>query len=89
MSKKTQENIKAANNALDRFCKEYYDGKTSEDIFEELNILKGKEHIHALREVMKSWIDWQYQNGSLTSSVQQYVSKIKKKMSHNEIRVHA
>lgn len=89
LSKKTQENIKAINKAFDMFCKEYYDGKTSENIFQELNVLKGKEHIHALREVIQSWIDWQYQNDSLTSSVQQYVSKIKKIMSHNGIRFHA
>ena len=89
LSRKTQENIKAANRSFDRFCQAYYNEKTSEDIFEELNILKDKEHIHALREVLQSWIDWQYQNGSLTSSVQQYISKIKKMLSHNGIRFHA
>ena len=89
LSRKTQESIKAADRSFDRFCKEYYSGKTSEEIFEELNILKGKEHTNALREVMQSWIDWQYQNGNLTSSVQQYISKIKKIMSHNGIRFHA
>jgi hypothetical protein len=56
LSRKTQESIKAANRSFDRFCKEYYSGKTSEEIFEELNILKGKEHTRALREVMQSWM---------------------------------
>lgn len=88
-SRKTYESTKAANRSSNRFCKEYYNGKTTEEIFEELNILKGKEHTHALREVMQSWIDSQYQNGSLTSSVQQHISKIKKIISHNGIRFHA
>ena len=52
--KKTRESIKAANRSFGRFCKEYYSGKTSEEIFEELDILKGKEHTRVLREVMQS-----------------------------------
>lgn len=89
LSRKTKENIHATNRSFERFCTDYYNGKSSQEIFDELNILKGAEHIQALREVLQSWIDWQYQNGSLTSSVQQYVSKIKKLLSHNGIRFHA
>jgi len=59
LTRKTQESIKTANKSFDRFCKECHNGKTSEKIFEELNILKGKEHTRALREAMQSWIDWQ------------------------------
>ena len=60
----------------------------SEDIFKELNVLKGNEQANALHEVLQNWIDWQYSNGSLTSSVQQYISKIKRVFSHHGIRIH-
>ena len=89
LSRKTKENINAAKNSFNRFCLEYYDSRTAKDIFNELNILKPQEQPDALRDVLQNWIDWQYNNGSLTSSVQQYLSKIKRVFSHNGIRIHA
>lgn len=88
LSRKTKDNINASRKSFDRFCSEYYDGRNSEDIFNELNVLKGEEQTEALREVLQSWIDWQYSNGSLTSGIQQYLSKIKRVFSHHGIRIH-
>jgi len=88
LSRKTQESIMASSRSFNRFCLDYYDNRTSQDIFDELNLLKGKEQVEALREVLQSWIDWLYSNGTLTSSVQQYISKIKKIFSHNGILIH-
>jgi len=88
LAKKTQSNIYAAERSFDRFCLEFYDGRKSVEIFAELNILKNKEQPEAIREVLQSWIDWQYNNGSLTSSIQQYISKIKRVFSHHGIRIH-
>lgn len=88
LAKKTQSNIHAAANSFDRFCSEFYEGRKSNEIFAELNILKEDEQSEAIREVLQSWIDWQYTNGSLTSSVQQYISKIKRVFLHNGIKIH-
>ncbi len=88
LAKKTQGNIYASENSFNRFCLEFYDGRKSDEIFAELNILKEKEQHEAVREVLQSWIDWQYNNGSLTSSVQQYISKIKRVFSHHGVRIH-
>ena len=85
---KTRANIYASENSFKRFCLEFYDGRNSKEIFSELNLLKDKEQIEALREVLQNWIDWQYSNGSLTSSVQQYLSKIKRVFSHNGVKIH-
>lgn len=88
LAKKTQNNIYAAENSFNRFCSEFYEGRKSDEIFAEINVLKETEQTDAIREVLQNWIDWQYNNGSLTSSIQQYVSKIKRVFSHHGIRIH-
>ena len=88
LARKTQDNIHASMKSFERFCPECYDGRSSEDIFNELKILKENDQTEALREVLQNWIDWQYNNGSLTSGIQQYLSKIKRIFSHNGIRIH-
>jgi len=88
LARKTQANINASKKSFERFCHECYDDRSSEEIFNELKILKEKDQTEALREVLQNWIDWQYVNGSLTSGIQQYLSKIKRVFSHNGIRIH-
>jgi len=87
-SENMKSSIYAAKKSFDKFCLEYYDGRKSEEIFKELNLLKDQEQTDAIREVLQNWIDWQYQNDNLTSSVRQYISKIKRVFSHNGIRFH-
>ncbi len=88
LSIKTRQNIEASKNSFNKFCQDYYDGRTIEDIFLELGTLKGNEQTEAIRDTLQSWIDWQYQKGSLTSSIKQYVSKINRVFSHNGIKIH-
>ena len=88
LSRKTQESIRAVNNSFGRFCIDHYDSRLSEEIFEELSMLKGSEQLEASSEVLQSWIDWLYDDGILTTSVKQYVSKIKKSFHHNGIKIH-
>jgi len=88
LSIRTRQNIEASKNSFDRFCQSYYDGRTIDDIFRELGTLKGREQTEAIRDTLQNWIDWQYQNGSLTSSVKQYVSKIARVFSHNNLKIH-
>ncbi|MDH3766011.1 MAG: hypothetical protein OER82_09405, partial [Nitrosopumilus sp.] len=82
---KTQQNINASRKSFSRVCIEYYDGRSENDIFAELKTLKGNEQTQAIQDVLQSWIDWQYQNDSLTTSVKQYISKIKRIFSHEGI----
>lgn len=49
LSRKTQDNIRAANNSFGKFCNEYYDNRVSEQIFEELSLLKENE-LHCLQQ---------------------------------------
>jgi len=88
LSIRTRQNIEASKNSFDRFCQNYYDGRTIDDIFRELGTLKGEEQTEAIRDALQSWIDWQYQKGSLTNSIKQYVSKINRVFSHNGIKIH-
>jgi len=85
---KTQQNISVARNSFAGFCIEYYDGRSENDIFAELKTLKGNKQTQAIRDVLQSWIDWQYQNDCLTTSVKQYISKIKRIFSHEGIKYH-
>ncbi len=47
LSRKTQESIQAANNSFGRFCVDHYDSRSSNEIFEELSMLKGNEQVDA------------------------------------------
>ena len=88
LSKKTRANINASRHSFEKFCSEYYDGRKADEVFEELHLHKGNKQNVALRDVFQNWVDWQYKNGSLTSSIQQYVSKIKRVFSHHGLIVH-
>ena len=50
--------------------------------------MKGEDQTQAIRDVLQLWIDWQYQNDSLTTSVKQYISKIKRVFHHAGIKYH-
>jgi len=88
LSKKTRDNINASRHSFEKFWIEYYDGRKADEIFEELCLHKGNDQVEALRDVLQNWVDWQYKNGSLTSSIQQYLSKIKRVFSHQGVRIH-
>ena len=87
LAKHTQDNVNASIRSFDKFCNEYHDNRNYQEIFEELKTLKGKEQTEAVRELLQNWIDWQYNRGSLTSGIQQYLSKIKRIFSHNGIKI--
>ena len=88
LSIRTRQNIEASKNSFNRFCQDYYDGRTIDDIFRELKTLKGEEQTEAIKDTLQSWIDWQYENDSLTTSIKQYVSKINRVFLHNGIKIH-
>ena len=87
-SQNMKNSIYASKESFEKFCLKYYDGRESQEIFDELRLLKGQEQTEAIREVLQNWIDWQYEKGNLTSSILQYVSKIKRIFSHENVRIH-
>jgi len=87
-SQNMQNSIYAAGDSFEKFCPKCYEGRESSEIFKELRLHKGKEQTESIRDVLQNWIDWQYDNGNLTSSVRQYTSKIKRIFSHEDVRIH-
>lgn len=87
LSIKTRQSIDSSKNSFNKFCESYYDGRKIDDIFRELNTLKDDEQTQAVRDTLQSWIDWQYQEGSLTNSIKQYLSKIKRVFIHNGVKI--
>ncbi|MCA9828649.1 MAG: site-specific integrase, partial [Nitrosopumilus sp.] len=88
LSSSTVKNINIAIRSFDTFCKSEYDGRTKEEIIEEVKALKEDQN-RVFRDVLQSWIDWMYKNGHLTTSVKGYISRTRRYFLHNGIRYHA
>ena len=87
LSTKTKQSIISTNNSFDSFCKSYYRKQTTE-ILAELKLFKGEDLIEKTRNVLQNWIDWQYDNNNLSSTIKHRVSGIKRLLRHNGIKVH-
>ena len=88
LSIKTRQNIIASINSFSRFCEEYYEGRSPDNIFKEVKTLKIDEQGQAVKNILQNWIDWMYDGGMLTTSVKQYISKIKRFFYHNGLKFH-
>lgn len=84
----TKRTIKTAVDSFDKFCSEFYDDRTANEIFEELHTLKGEEQTDAVFEVIQNWIDWHYSNKVLTSTLRQYFSNLKQLFHYKGIKLH-
>jgi len=49
LSIKTRQNILASINSFSRFCEEYYDSRSPDNIFNEVKTIEGKEQPKAIR----------------------------------------
>ena len=88
LSIKTRQNILASINSFSRFCEEYYDGRSPDNIFKEVKSTKTNEQPQAIKNILQNWIDWMYNDDMLTTSVKQYISKIKRFFYHNGLKFH-
>jgi hypothetical protein len=50
---KTQQNIRASINSFSRFCQEKYNGRNSDDIFNELKTLEKSEQVEAIKDLLQ------------------------------------
>ena len=87
-SKRTQEIFQTVQKSFDQFCQEFYDGRTSHEIFEELTSISEKEKTDAVIDVLQSWIDWNYQKNILTSTLKVYFSKLKVLFHYEGLKIH-
>lgn len=87
LSENTKISIESAIRSFDRFCEDHYK-HSSIEVLQELKIFKGDDIHDKTRTVIQNWIDWQYSQGNLTSSIKQNVSRVKKLLRHNGIKVH-
>ncbi|AJW71232.1 tyrosine-type recombinase/integrase [Nitrosopumilus adriaticus] len=87
-SKRTQEIFQTVQKSFDQFCHEYYAGRTSNEIFDELNSISEKEKTDAIIDILQSWIDWNYQKNILTSTLKVYFSKLKVLFHYRGFKIH-
>ena len=87
-SKRTREIFETVQKSFNIFCQEYYEGRTSKEIFEELRILDETERLDAIFDILQNWIDWNYQKNVLTSTLKVYFSKLKVIFHYEGFRIH-
>ncbi|MBM3904845.1 MAG: hypothetical protein FJ357_06895 [Thaumarchaeota archaeon] len=81
---------KGVNNALksfDRFCQTEYQ-RTSAEVFSELKLFKGEELHDKARDVLQGWIDWQYDQGKMTSGIKLRMSQLQTVLRHHKLKIH-
>jgi len=87
-SPRTQEEYRLVIKQFQKFCWEFYDGRTDKEIFDELSILKESEQNSAIYDVLQNWIDWNYGHNVLTSTLKQYFSILKQYFHYCGFRLH-
>ena len=87
-SKRTQQIFQTVQKSFNQFCVEFYDSRTSGEIFEELESLNDSEKTDAICDVLQNWIDWCYKKGILTSTLKVYFSKLKVIFHYEGFKLH-
>lgn len=87
-SNRTKEIFETVQKSFDKFCHEYYEGRTSKAIFTELHVLSEKEQVDAIFDMLQSWIDWNYKKDVMTSTLKIYFSKLKVLFHHEGFKLH-
>lgn len=81
---------KGVNNALksfDRFCITEYN-RAAQEVFDELKLFKGEELQDKARDVLQGWIDWQYDQGKMTSGIKLRMSQLQTILRHHKLKIH-
>ena len=87
-SKRTKEIFKTVQKSFEQFCHDYYENRTSVEIFTELKTLSEQEQTIAILDILQNWIDWNYRKNVLTSTLKVYFSKLKVIFHHNGFKIH-
>jgi len=87
-SKRTQQIFQTVQKSFNQFCVEFYDNRTSAEIFEELESLNDSEKTDAICDILQNWIDWNYKKGILTSTLKVYFSKLKTIFHYEGFKLH-
>lgn len=86
--KRTREIFQIVQKSFNQFCQEYYEGRTSKELFEELHVLNDSERQDAIFDILQNWIDWNYKKDVMTSTLKVYFSKLKVIFHHEGFRIH-
>lgn len=87
-SKRTREIFETVQKSFNQFCLEFYENRTSQEIFEELRTLEDSQRVDAIFDILQSWIDWNYRKNVLTSTLKVYFSKLKVLFHYEGFRIH-
>lgn len=87
-SPRTREIFQIVQKSFNQFCQEYYEERTSKELFEELHILDDKERLDAILDIIQNWIDWNYKKDVLTSTLKLYFSKLRVIFHYQGFKIH-
>jgi len=85
--KSTRKNFVYSLNNFNRFCKEKFDERSSEEIIQEVLTLKGEERESAVYEVLQSWVNWNLKNKMAASSIHNNFSYFKNYLYFRGIKI--
>ncbi|KER05707.1 integrase family protein [Marine Group I thaumarchaeote SCGC AAA799-E16] len=86
-SQRTKDGYASVIKSFEKFCSEYYGGRTKDDIFDELSVLKDAEKTLATVDLIQNWINWHYSHGVKTSVVKLYLAWLGKYFDYREIPI--
>jgi len=73
-SNRTKNGYASVIRSFDKFCSEFYDTRTKDEIFDELSTLNGDEKTIATADLIQNWINWHYSRNVKTSVVKLYLA---------------
>jgi len=84
----TRTNYLASLNRLEKFCNFRYDGRTTQDILDELNSLKNQEKDEAFFGVLQDFVNWLVDEDLSNPTIHQYFQIVTYYFSYQGIRAH-
>lgn len=87
-SKRTREIFATVQRSFNKFCLEFYEGRSSQEIFNELRVIDEPERIDTILEIIQNWIDWNYKKDVLTSVLKVYFSKLRVIFHYEGFKIH-
>ena len=82
----TQRNKLGSIRNFERFVVTNYDGRSVEEVLEELSILKDMERERALYDMLQDWINWNHKEGKNNSTVRTTFSYLRQYLYYRGIK---
>jgi len=82
----TQRNKLGSIRNFERFVVTNYDGRTVEEVLEELSILKDMERERALYDMLQDWINWNHREGKNNSTIRTTFSYLRQYLYYKGVK---